>query len=63
VRWPPSAVRTAKRVLQFGVATNDLRDALFHEAVGLGRARSGPNDVTEAMSAFWEKRQPRFTGT
>ena len=62
-KWPPTAIRTSKRTLQFSLTTGDLRDALFHEMVGLGRARSAPNDVREAMTAFFERRPPQFTGT
>jgi 2-(1,2-epoxy-1,2-dihydrophenyl)acetyl-CoA isomerase len=61
-RWPPTAVRTSKRVLQRALMT-DLPTALAYEAVSLDRARSAPNDARESMMAFVEKRAPNFTGT
>ncbi|MET1003091.1 MAG: enoyl-CoA hydratase/isomerase family protein [Acidimicrobiia bacterium] len=61
-RWPPTAIRTAKRTLQHAM-TSTLRDALFHEAAGHARAQSAPNDAAEAMAAFLEKRPPVYTGT
>jgi enoyl-CoA hydratase/carnithine racemase len=61
-RWPPTAVRTSKRVLQHALVT-DLQTALAYEAVSLNRARSAPNDARESIMAFVEKRAPNFTGT
>ena len=61
-RWPPMAMRSAKRVLQHNTEA-DLDDALRYESVGLGFARKAPNDVRESLLSFQEKRPPVFTGT
>ena len=61
-RWPPLALRSAKRVLQHGFDA-DLDQALFYEAVGLDVARKAPNDVRESGLSFREKRPGVFTGT
>jgi 2-(1,2-epoxy-1,2-dihydrophenyl)acetyl-CoA isomerase len=61
-RWPPLALRSAKRVLQHGFDA-DLDQALFHEMMGLDVARRSPNDVKESGLAFREKRPGVFTGT
>ena len=61
-RWPPLALRSAKRVLQNGFDA-DLDQALFHELMGLDVARRSPNDVKESGLAFREKRPGVFTGT
>ncbi|MDO8379198.1 enoyl-CoA hydratase/isomerase family protein, partial [Phenylobacterium sp.] len=62
VRWPPLAVRTAKKVLQTNFET-DLDTAVKYESVGLGFARRATNDVKESRAAFLEKRQGVYTGT
>lgn len=62
VRWPPLAVRTAKRVLQTNFET-DLDTAVKYESVGLSFARRAVNDVKESRAAFLEKRQGVYTGT
>ncbi|MCC7267116.1 MAG: enoyl-CoA hydratase/isomerase family protein [Caulobacteraceae bacterium] len=61
-RWPPLALRSAKRVLQHGFEA-DLDQALFYELMGLDVARRSPNDVKESGLAFREKRPGVFTGT
>ena len=61
-QWPPTSLRTAKRVLQHTL-TADLPDQIFHENIGLGQARSAPNDVREARAAFLERRPGQYTGT
>lgn len=62
VRWPPLAVRTAKKVLQTNFET-DLDTAVKYESVGLSFARRATNDVKESRAAFLEKRQGVYTGT
>ena len=61
-RWPPIAMRAAKRVVQQNMLT-DLDDALRNEVRHLGIARSATNDAREARAARAEGREPRFTGT
>ncbi|MBV9331657.1 MAG: enoyl-CoA hydratase/isomerase family protein [Alphaproteobacteria bacterium] len=61
-QWPPLALRASKRVLQRN-ADSGLDEALRYESVGLGFARRAANDAREAMLAFREKRQPRYTGS
>ena len=61
-RWPPTAVRTTKTVLRRSMLL-DLPAALVHEAAGLQRAQSAPNDAHEATASFLERRAPNFTGT
>jgi 2-(1,2-epoxy-1,2-dihydrophenyl)acetyl-CoA isomerase len=61
-RWPPTAIRTAKRVLQHSLVA-DFEDALLHESMGLDSALSAKNDAREARQSFIERRDPNFTGT
>ena len=61
-RWPPTAIRTAKRVLKHSL-TADFKDALLHESMGLDSALSAKNDAREARQSFIERRDPNFTGT
>jgi 2-(1,2-epoxy-1,2-dihydrophenyl)acetyl-CoA isomerase len=61
-RWPPIAVRAAKRVTQQNL-NKDLDDALRNEVHHLEYGRSAPNDAREAREARAEKRQPQYTGT
>jgi 2-(1,2-epoxy-1,2-dihydrophenyl)acetyl-CoA isomerase len=61
-RWPPIAVRAAKRVTQQNLV-NDLDDALRNEVLHLQYGRSAVNDAREARQARIENRTPRFTGT
>jgi len=61
-RWPPLAVRMAKKVLQNNQEA-DLRTALKYESVGLGIARRAVNDSKESIAAFREKRKGVYTGT
>jgi len=61
-RWPPLAVRAAKRTLQRNMQ-KDLREALVEERLGLFFCRLSPNDVAESRASWREKREPRFTGT
>jgi 2-(1,2-epoxy-1,2-dihydrophenyl)acetyl-CoA isomerase len=61
-RWPPIAVRAAKRVVQQNMLA-DLDDALRNEVRHLAVARSATNDAREARAARAEGREPWFTGT
>ena len=61
-RWPPIAVRAAKRVVQQNMQ-HDLDDALRNEVAHLAVARSATNDAREARAARAEGREPHFTGT
>ena len=61
-RWPPLAVRTAKKVLQTNFES-DLDTALKYESVGLSFARRAVNDVKESRASFLEKRKGVYTGT
>lgn len=62
VRWPPLALRSAKRVLQHNVdATFD--EALRYESAGLDYAMRATNDRKESIASFREKREARYTGT
>ncbi len=61
-RWPPVAIRSAKRVLQRSIDSS-IDDALRYERIGLDVARSAVRDTEEARAAFFEKRDGVFTGT
>jgi 2-(1,2-epoxy-1,2-dihydrophenyl)acetyl-CoA isomerase len=61
-RWPPLAVRMAKKVLQTNQEA-DLETALKYESVGLGYARRAVNDAKESLASFREKRKGDYTGT
>jgi 2-(1,2-epoxy-1,2-dihydrophenyl)acetyl-CoA isomerase len=61
-RWPPIAVRAAKRVTQQNLNKN-LDDALRNEVVHLEYGRRATNDAREARVARAEGREPRYTGT
>jgi 2-(1,2-epoxy-1,2-dihydrophenyl)acetyl-CoA isomerase len=60
--WPPMAIRSGKRVLQYNMDL-DFQRALINETAGLGFARRSPNDQKEQRASFVEKRKPKFTGT
>jgi enoyl-CoA hydratase/carnithine racemase len=60
-RWPPLAVRMAKKVLQHNQEV-DLETALKYESVGLGFARRATDDARESLAAFREKREGVYTG-
>ncbi len=62
MRWPPVAVRAAKRVTQ---QNSDLRldDALRNEVAHLAYGRKATNDALESRAALLEKRAPKYTGT
>jgi 2-(1,2-epoxy-1,2-dihydrophenyl)acetyl-CoA isomerase len=60
--WPPMAIRSAKRVLQYNMDL-DFHRALINESSGLQFARKSPNDQKEQRASFLEKRKPKFTGT
>ena len=62
MRWPPIAVRSAKRVTQQNL-NKDLDDALRNEVHHLEYGRSATNDARESREARAEKREPRYTGT
>jgi 2-(1,2-epoxy-1,2-dihydrophenyl)acetyl-CoA isomerase len=61
-RWPPIAVRAAKRVTQQNLI-KDLDDALRNEIHHLEYGRSATNDAREARQARAENREPRYTGS
>ena len=61
-RWPPLAIRSAKRVLQHNFEAG-LDEALRYETAGLGFARKAVNDARESFLAFSEKRKGVYTGT
>ncbi len=61
-RWPPIAVRAAKRVTQQNL-NKDLDDALRNEVHHLEYGRSATNDARESRDARAERREPRYTGT
>jgi len=61
-RWPPVAVRAAKRVTQQNLNKN-LEDGLRNEAYHLEYGRKAKNDSREAIAARMEKREPVYTGT
>jgi len=60
--WPPMAIRSSKRVLQYNMDL-DFQRALINESSGLNFARRSPNDQKEQRASFLEKRKPNFTGT
>jgi 2-(1,2-epoxy-1,2-dihydrophenyl)acetyl-CoA isomerase len=60
-KWPPVAMRSAKRVLQHNLQV-DLQEALKYEYAGLQYARRAPHDVNESRLSFLEKRPPVYTG-
>jgi 2-(1,2-epoxy-1,2-dihydrophenyl)acetyl-CoA isomerase len=59
--WPPTAIQTAKRVLQESME-NSLDAQLRVESSGLTISRRAPHDQKEQGDAFRERRTPRFTG-
>ena len=61
-RWPPMALRSAKRVTQRNQHV-DLEQALVNESFGLNFAQRAPHDVVESRLSWEEKRDPEFTGT
>jgi 2-(1,2-epoxy-1,2-dihydrophenyl)acetyl-CoA isomerase len=61
-RWPPLAVRMAKRVTQQNLNRN-LEDALRNESVHLGYSRRATSDLAEMLQARAEKRPGVYTGT
>ena len=61
-RWPPIAVRAAKRVTQQNLL-KDLDDALRNEVHHLEYGRSATNDARESRVARTEGREPQYTGT
>jgi 2-(1,2-epoxy-1,2-dihydrophenyl)acetyl-CoA isomerase len=62
LRWPPIAVRAAKRVTQQNMV-KDLDDALRNEVLHLTYGRGAVNDARESRDARAERREPRYTGT
>lgn len=62
LRWPPVAVRAAKRVTQQNLL-KDLPDGLRNEVHHLEYGRAASNDAREARIARAEGREPRYTGT
>ncbi len=62
MRWPPVAVRAAKRVTQQNL-NKDLDDALRNEILHLTYGRGATNDARESRQAQAERRPPVYTGT
>lgn len=60
-RWPPMAVRSAKRVTQRNLHV-ELEQALINETSALSFSRKAPHDVAESRRSWEEKRAPEFTG-
>ncbi|HIE83913.1 MAG TPA: enoyl-CoA hydratase/isomerase family protein [Dehalococcoidia bacterium] len=60
-RWPPMAVRSAKRVTQRNLHV-ELEQALINETSALNFAQRAPHDVAESRRSWEEKRAPEFTG-
>ena len=58
-RWPPLAIRSAKRVLQNNFEVS-LDQALRYEVVGINFASRAPNDAKESRLSFVEKRKANF---
>ncbi|MGE0686719.1 MAG: enoyl-CoA hydratase/isomerase family protein, partial [Dehalococcoidia bacterium] len=61
-KWPPLAVRAAKRVTQQNL-DNNLEDALRNEVKHLNFSRRAQNDLKEMLRARAEKRPGTYTGT
>ncbi len=61
-QWPPLALRSSKRVLQYSIE-NPLENSLRNEMAGLSYAGRAKNDAKESQAAFLEKRKPTYTGT
>jgi 2-(1,2-epoxy-1,2-dihydrophenyl)acetyl-CoA isomerase len=61
-QWPPLALRSSKRVLQYSME-NPLEESLRNELRGLAFAGKAKNDARESRAAFAEKRKPTYTGT
>jgi len=61
-QWPPLALRSSKRVLQYSME-NPLETSLRNELRGLSYPRQAKNDAKESRAAFLEKRKPKYTGT
>lgn len=62
VRWPPVAMRAAKRVTQQNMAKT-LEEGLHNELHHLSFSRNAVNDQRESAAARAERREPNFTGT
>jgi len=60
-KWPPLAMRSAKRTIQWNMQV-DLDAALRNEASGLRFAGMAPKDRQESLASFREQREPHFTG-
>lgn len=56
---PPSAVWAAKRIIHENLAEHDLRRVVTQEGFAIREARRLP-DHKEAVTAFLEKREPKF---
>lgn len=61
-KWPPLAVRAAKRVTQQNL-DNNLEDALRNEVKHLNHSRRAQNDLQEMLRAREEKRPGIYTGS
>ncbi len=61
-RWPPLAVRSAKRVIQQNLELT-FENGLRNEIRGIDFGRRATNDGRESMQARVENRPPVFTGT
>ncbi len=60
-KWPPVAMRSAKRTVQRNLGV-DLDSALRNETSGLRFAARAPHDARESRLSFLEGREPNFTG-
>jgi enoyl-CoA hydratase/carnithine racemase len=60
VAMPPQAVRAAKRLMRAG--RSDQYSEHVHRALLQLLPMFGTKDFSEAVAAFFEKRDPRFTG-
>jgi enoyl-CoA hydratase/carnithine racemase len=58
---PPLAVRNAKRAVQASLTAADVRSGLLVEAEGQSECLRS-EDVREAIAAFVEQREPRYSG-
>jgi len=57
---PPDAVWSAKRLIHQNAVESDLRRVVTHEGFAIREMRALP-DHAEAVRAFMEKREPRFS--
>jgi enoyl-CoA hydratase/carnithine racemase len=58
---PPLAVRAAKRAVNASATVDDVRAGLLVEAEGQAECLRS-DDMREAITAFIEQREPRYSG-